>query len=103
MSLSTFAQKEKKGKESKIETIEIQTSAQCEMCKESIEKEISFVKGIKFVDLDMETKKLTVKYRKDKTDADKIKNEIAELGYDADDVTANPKVYEKLPACCKKE
>jgi copper chaperone CopZ len=102
-SISVNAQKEKTEKNSKTEIIEIQTSAQCEMCKETIEKEMAFVKGVKYVNLDLETKKVTVKFRKDKTDSDKIKHEISELGYDADEVTANPKVYEKLPACCKKE
>ena len=103
ISLNVNAQKEQKEKESKVQTIEIQTSAQCEMCKETLEGGIAFVKGVKSVNLDMETKKLTVKYKTGKTDPDKIRKEVSDLGYDADDVTANIKVYEKLPVCCKKE
>jgi hypothetical protein len=31
-----------------------------------------------------------------------IRTDIANAGYDADDVTANPEAYQKLPTCCKK-
>jgi copper chaperone CopZ len=86
----------------KVEEVKIQTSAQCEDCKERIEKELVYTKGVKSVDLDLETKIVTVSYRTDKTDADKLRKAIAGVGYDADDVKADPKAYDKLPACCKK-
>ena len=84
------------------EVVEIQTSAQCEMCKERIETNLAFEKGIKEVILDMDTKKLSVTYKSSKTDLNTIKNFIAGLGYDADDIKANTKAYKKLPMCCKK-
>lgn len=85
-----------------ITELVISTSAQCEMCKERIEKELAFTKGVKYANLDLETKDVTVKFRTDKTTADDIRKAIAGVGYDADDIPADPEAYEKLPACCKK-
>jgi len=60
-------------------------------------------KGIKYVELDDETKIVTVEYRTAKTNPDEIRKAISKIGYDADDVEADPIAYEKLPACCKKD
>jgi copper chaperone CopZ len=98
-SILAFSQDEK---EKKVKEIEIKTSAQCEMCKERIEKNMAFEKGVKAVELDLETKVLTVKYKTDKTDPEKLREAVSKIGYDADDVAANPEAYEKLPECCKK-
>lgn len=86
----------------KFETIEIQTSAQCEMCKHKLESHLAFEKGIRDVNLDLETKVLTVKFKLVKTDPDKIRDAISLIGYDADQVPADPKAYENLADCCKK-
>lgn len=82
--------------------IVIKTSAQCGMCKERIERDMSFEKGIKYVNLDLETKDLTVRYRTDKSTPEEIRRAVARIGYDADDVPADPEAYERLPACCRK-
>lgn len=84
------------------ESITIQTSAQCEMCKEAIEKAMAYEKGVVSSNLDMETMELVVKFRSHKTNPDKIRKAISEIGYDADDVKANPRAYSKLDNCCKK-
>ncbi len=89
-------------KAQKIKTEEIQTSAQCEMCKERLESNLSFEKGIKDVNLDMETKKISISYNPKKTDLSSLKELISEIGYDADDIKANTVVYKDLPVCCKK-
>ena len=94
LSFESNAQKNK-------ETI-IQTSAQCEMCKERLESNLSFEKGIKDVNLDMETKKILISYNPKKTDLSSLKKLISEIGYDADDIKANTVVYKNLPTCCKK-
>ncbi len=86
----------------KIEEIKIKTSAICGMCEERIESNMKFEKGITFVELDDKTKIVTLKYRIAKTNPDKIRKAISKLGYDADDIPADEKAYEKLPACCKK-
>lgn len=84
------------------DTLKIQTSAQCEMCKERIETALAYEKGVVSSNLDMNSKIVTVVYKPAKTNADKIKTAISQVGYDADNVTADPKAYSKLPACCKK-
>ena len=86
----------------KFATIKIKTSSQCDMCKERIEEALAFEKGVKKADLDVETKICTVTYKKNKTTAEKIRKAISKVGYDADDVAADPKAYAKLDACCKK-
>lgn len=93
---SIYAQK------SKIETIKINTSGQCSMCKERIEKALVFEKGIKNADYDIETAVVTIKYNTTKTTPDKIKKVINLCGYDADDSKADEAAYQKLPNCCKK-
>jgi copper chaperone CopZ len=72
------------------------------MCEERIENELTYTKGVKFVELDDETKVVTIEYRTDKTSPEKLRKAIAGVGYDADDVEADATAYEKLPACCKK-
>jgi periplasmic mercuric ion binding protein len=82
--------------------VKIQTSAQCGMCKERIEKSMVFEKGVKALTLDLETKILTVTYNEKKTDPEKLRKAITKIGYDADDLEAEPSAYDKLPDCCKK-
>ena len=89
--------------EPKEKEIKIQTSAVCGMCKERIETNMAFEKGVKSVVLDEETKEVTIVYKTAKTDPDKLRKAISKLGYDADDVAADKEAYEKLPACCKKD
>lgn len=85
-----------------VKEIVIQTSAQCGMCKNRIEKEMAFTKGVTFSNLDLETKELTVRFKEKKTSTEQIRKAVAAVGYDADDIPADAKAYEKLPACCKK-
>ena len=85
-----------------VDTVQIKTSAQCEQCKKRIEKGLSYEKGIKSSNLDVETKIVTVIYKAKKTSPEKIRMAISKIGYDADDVKADPKAYDKLPDCCKK-
>lgn len=100
--ISGFAQDSKSDQDKSIVEVEFQTSAQCNDCKERIEKNMAFEKGVKYVNLDLETKKVTIKYKSGKTDEDRLKTAISKIGYDADDVEADPKAYAKLPACCQK-
>jgi copper chaperone CopZ len=85
----------------KTETSIIQTSAQCNDCKDRIEGKLNYTKGIKFAELDMETKKVTIKYSSKKISLQKIKETIAAIGYDADEVKAKQEDILKLPKCCQ--
>jgi copper chaperone CopZ len=86
----------------KTETIRIKTSAQCEQCKDRIERMLAYEKGVTKSNLDLKTKIVTVTYKPDKTTPDKICLALSKTGYDADGVTADPKAYKNLPPCCKK-
>ena len=86
------------------ETVEILTSASCFeglCCKERIEEEMQFTRGVTAVDLDIESQVLTVTFKTKKTDADKLRKVISLLGYNADDVKANKKEHDNLPSCCQ--
>ena len=83
--------------------VKIKTSAICEMCKERIEKQLAFTKGVQESNLDLKDKVVTVTYNAKKTNIDKIKQAINDAGYDADETPSNPKSYDKLPSCCKKD
>lgn len=82
--------------------IKIQTSAQCGMCKDRIEGAFAYEPGVKKSNLDLNNKVLTVVYNPAKTDENKLRLALNNLGYDADNTKANMAAYEKLPACCKK-
>lgn len=86
----------------KTATVKIKTSAECGMCKDRIEKEVSLMKGVKKANLDLDTKILTVEYNPKKTNPDKIRTVISNLGYDADNVKANNRASKNLPHCCTK-
>ena len=84
-----------------IQTIKIKTSSVCDMCKETIEKALSKEVGVKKSTLAVSTKICTVQFDKTKTTIEKIKLAISNSGYDADDMKANKKAYDKLSPCCK--
>src|SRR5258705_129180 len=81
-----FAQTEKK----KSDVIYIQTSAQCDGCKETIENAVKQLNGVKKVNLNLDDKKVMVEYKTTKVSANEIRVAISKAGYDADDVQADP-------------
>lgn len=83
-------------------TVKILTSAQCDMCKDRIEKSVNKLSGIISADLDYETKYLTVEYNSEETEVDDIRKAVNRAGYDADSTKAEMRAYNKLPKCCKK-
>ena len=89
-------------KKKNYEEVQIQTSAICGMCEERIETNIAYEKGVKSVELEDSTKIVTIGFDPRKTNPDQLRTAISKVGYDADDVAADPVAYEKLPACCKK-
>lgn len=90
-------------KQKSIETFKISTpTVQCESCKNRIERYMTHEEGVQSVKVDVKKHLTTVKYWTDRTNVENIKTGIANAGYDADNVTANPDSYAKLPTCCKK-
>ena len=80
--------------------IKIKTSAECEMCKSTIEKTLKYTKGVKSATLDLTTREVTVVYNSKKITPDQLRKIISDAGYDADSVPANNKAYKKLQQCC---
>ena len=86
-----------------IQTVTIKTpTVQCETCKKRIESYMSREDGVTKVVVDFKRKTTKVTFNSERTNIENIKTAIANVGYDADDVTANEESYKKLPTCCKK-
>jgi copper chaperone CopZ len=96
----SIAQVVKKGG---LETATIKTpTVQCDECKQRIENYVSREQGVQKVVVDYKKKTTTVTYVVDRTNIENVKAAIANCGYDADDVLAEPDAYKRLPTCCKK-
>ncbi|MFT3824094.1 MAG: cation transporter [Chitinophagaceae bacterium] len=86
-----------------IQTVTIKTpTVQCEDCKKRIEEYLKREDGVQKVNVDYKKKEAKVTYVAERTNPENIKAAIANAGYDADDVTADPEAYKKLPKCCQK-
>lgn len=77
-------------------------TVQCEQCKQRIERYLSQEEGVQSAKVDFKHGITTVKFFSDRTTVENVRTAIANVGYDADNVTANPESYAKLPTCCKK-
>ncbi len=97
ISFSGFAQKS-----ATIEEVTFKTSAKCGMCKERIEHDLSLTKGVEKAVLNLDDKTVQISYNAKKTNPEKLKVKISKIGYDADEVVADQKSHDKLPACCQK-
>jgi len=75
---------------------------QCETCGDKFSKDLYNETGIKRVDVDSKVMTITVVYDDRKITIEKIRELISNLGYDADDVKADPAGIAKLDGCCKK-
>jgi copper chaperone CopZ len=87
----------------KTAELTISTSAVCHMCVNTIEKNFAFEKGVKSSKVNLENNTVTVVYRTDKTTAEEIKKALTKFGYQADEMPADEKAYEKLHECCQSE
>ena len=85
----------------KSQTVTFQTSAQCGMCKERIEKEMNFAPGVQYAELNMDDMSLTIKFKSKKTTADDLRKRVAAIGYTADGVKPKEEDVKKLPLCCQ--
>lgn len=64
-------------------TVVYSTNLHCDKCKKKIESNIAFEKGVKDLQVNVKEKTVTVTYKKDKTDSEKILKAIQKLGYTA--------------------
>ena len=57
--------------------------------------------GVSSVKADYRKHTVTVAWYTDRTNIENIKTALANMGYDADDVTADPDAYKRLPVTCR--
>ena len=81
-------------------TIEMKVWGNCGKCKTRIEKAAK-VKGVKYVEWDMDTKMLTLTYSPKTVSLETIHEKISNAGHDTEDIYAPKSKYLKLPDCCK--
>ena len=74
---------------------------QCGMCQKIIEVGLAKVDGVSNPRVDLKTKKTILFHDPEKTNKKSIEKIVSELGYQANDLKANPDSYADLPACCK--
>jgi hypothetical protein len=92
-SVTTFAQTQK-------ETFAV--SGECGMCKKKIETAAKAA-GATYAVWNMESKKLTVKYNSESSNAAKIQQAVANTGYDTPSAKASDAAYNSLHECCQYE
>jgi copper chaperone CopZ len=87
----------------KMQKADIKTpGAQCQVCKTTIETTApKFTDGLMKIVVNFRTGVTSVQWYPDRTNIEEIKTAIANCGYDADDVEANPDAYKILPLSCK--
>gem|GEM_PF-316671 len=83
ISIEDVQAQEKKKKDNQ-KTMKAWVSMDCENCKAKIEKNIAFEKGVKSLEVDLKTKTVTIDYRTDKTNPQKLEKAIEKLGYTAE-------------------
>ena len=99
ITLGANAQQASKGEQ----TVTIQTNGVCQKCADKFKENVPYFKGVKSYNYDMKTAKLTINYDAKKTNPDQLRQEVSKLGYNADNVKADPAARAKLPACCRVE
>lgn len=81
-------------------------TVQCDMCKKTIEDLLKRYDGVLSVNVklnkDSTKREVVVKYLTDRINEETLKAAIANAGYDANEIAANPESYKALPKCCKK-
>ena len=86
---------------STIQKVVIQTNGVCSKCEALFKENVPFFKGVKDYSYDPKTAKMTIAYDSKKTNPDLLRQQISKLGYNADNVKADPAARAKLPACCQ--
>lgn len=86
---------EKPEKQKNTEEVTLSVSMSCQKCKEKIEKNISFEKGVKDMDIDLEKKTVKIKYDPRKTNADNLEKAIGKLGFNCEKNTCDQNTGDK--------
>lgn len=84
----------------KTEKSSFRVYGNCEMCKMRIEKAALQAKGVKRSVWNMENDTLVVWFNPKKTTLESIQEQVAAVGHDTQEKTADAEVYANLPMCC---
>ncbi|MEO8960501.1 MAG: heavy-metal-associated domain-containing protein [Ginsengibacter sp.] len=74
---------------------------QAEACKTQIDNFLVHQYGVSSVKADYRRHTVTVTWYTDRTNIENIKTALANMGYDADDVTAEPDAFKRLAPPCR--
>lgn len=83
--------------------LDIKSSTVCDMCKQTIENDLIYEKGVKKVQVDLATSTVHIEYDARKNSAEQLRTALTKLGYAADGMPGDAAAFAKLPACCQKE
>lgn len=82
LSVSAQEQQQKSSKKNKkVETMTCWASLDCEACQAKVEKNIAFEKGVKDLDVNLQTKLIKISYSPGKTNPEKLEKAIQDLGF----------------------
>lgn len=88
---------EKKNKNGKYN---VEVNGNCEQCKKRIEKAALSVTGVKSAEWHIDDHVLHLIINEEKCSITDVKQAIANVGHDTEDIKAKDEVYEKLHHCC---
>jgi copper chaperone CopZ len=71
-------------KPSNKEEVKVQTNLDCDECKKKIEDYMAFERGVTAIKADVPSKVVTIEYRSNRTDEDKLVAALKKLGYEAE-------------------
>lgn len=99
--MGTFASAQDATSAANTKTETFKVYGNCGMCKRTIEKAAQKESSVTTADWDVKSKVLTVSYDPAKTNTKKIKQQIADAGYDSETHRAKDEVYSNLHFCCQ--
>jgi len=70
----------------KVDTVVFKVEMDCMGCAGKIEKNIPFEKGVKELKVDFKNQKVTISYKTDKTNKEKLKKAIEKLKFKVEEV-----------------
>ena len=88
-------------KNKKFMVSSFQVLGNCDMCKNKIESSAIKLKGVRKATWKNNQQLLTVKFNPKKIQLNQIKQEIANVGYDTDEIKTTNEIYNMLHYCCK--
>ena len=84
----------------KNKKVSFEVDGVCGMCKTRIEKAAVQTKGVKYANWDVNSHQLSLIMDERKCSEMQVKEAIAAVGHDTDEVLADDEVYENLMPCC---